>query len=513
MTFKLHKRCFLLFLFFLGFILPVSATHILGSDLTYKSVGQDKFEIKQTLYVDCNGPTLTNTTIQIHCGALSYDRVISGPVKTHITKYCDTFTQSPCATNQWGVDKYVWTDTINFAQAPYTQFKAQNCCNIYLATKKHCCRISSDMNAASGKNEFYNESMVNICNSNQFKNNSVTLTNEPIFRPCCNQPYHFNLGAIDPDGDSLAYEFSDPLAAHAMPTTPLKPWSKDYPFSPYCPTMRDSVNCNPVPIAKPPIGIFLDAKNGDLIFTPTKCNQTSILVLKVKEYRMNPKTKQMELVGFVIRDVSIFVTNCSGNNVPSLSGPFKYTVKEGQKIQFTIKSKDNPLVVPPPGVSTIDTTSLAWNEGISGATFVISNPTTREKNADFVWTPPVGSGRTAPYTFTVEVSDDHCPYSARAIRAYEVCVEKTVSSAHLKAQPNLLIYPNPFVISETLNLAIAGEQIQSIQVYDITGKQLEELKQPASSFKLNSITINGIYVLVVKTETQAYSVQINALDK
>jgi len=66
---------FLLFLPFMGF-----SSHIMGSDLTYKCLGDKKYKVSAKVYRDCRGVRLDNvylyTDIGIE-GAISLMRLIS----------------------------------------------------------------------------------------------------------------------------------------------------------------------------------------------------------------------------------------------------------------------------------------------------------------------------------------------------------------------------------------------------------------------------------------------------
>ncbi|MEY3861625.1 MAG: hypothetical protein RIS50_1906, partial [Bacteroidota bacterium] len=49
-------------------------------------------------------------------------------------------------------------------------------------------------------------------------------------------------------------------------------------------------------------------------------------------------------------------------------------------------------------------------------------PEKRKAFANFEWTPPVGMASDVAYSFTVTVTDDHCPKPSQAIRGFKVKV-------------------------------------------------------------------------------------------
>ncbi|MEY3836071.1 MAG: hypothetical protein RI989_1499, partial [Bacteroidota bacterium] len=79
-------------------------------------------------------------------------------------------------------------------------------------------------------------------------------------------------------------------------------------------------------------------------------------------------------------------------------------------LKFKVESEDETFT---PYQTIPDTTNLKWNKGIPGAKFTLANkadwPEKRKAFANFEWTPPVGMASDVAYSFTVTVTDDHCP--------------------------------------------------------------------------------------------------------
>jgi gliding motility-associated-like protein len=196
-------------------------------------------------------------------------------------------------------------------------------------------------------------------------------------------------------------------------------YSYKNPFQSYDPTGKGLVNPN----ANPPIGIYLDPETGDLIFTPTKCDEVTVAVLEVKEWRKNDKGKY-ELIGITRRDMQFWTKTCPDNNPPEIKGPFSYSVCEGTKLCFNVTTDDKVFVPPPPlPKPDPDTVTVKWNRGIPGATFTVTNPTARLQTGRFCWTPPIGAASDLPYSFTVTARDDACPLNAVTVRSFQVLVK------------------------------------------------------------------------------------------
>lgn len=101
----------------------------------------------------------------------------------------------------------------------------------------------------------------------------------------------------------------------------------DHPFTAYYPG-----NLGP-PLALPngfrdrgnPAGIYLDVKNGDLVFTSTSCGGRTVAVIEVKEWRKIPKvlsngTTVYETIqlGTTRRELQYVINSCPGNFPPKV---------------------------------------------------------------------------------------------------------------------------------------------------------------------------------------------------
>ena len=430
-TFSIFK---LVFAFSLLAFMPTegNSTHLMGSDFTYKCEGAGKFKLILKIYRDCRGVGLggsANVRIEAPgCGT----QTVSAPriAINDVTPKCVT-ASGPCSPQNTygsgkGIEEHTYEVIVDFTKAPYNTWAANGCCKVYFSWQS-CCRNGAITTGVGGG--FYSYAMLDICNMKASKdtlcNNSPTLTNPPIAFACCNQPFTYNNGASDnKDYDSLSYEMVAALGNSRTNTLPPSaPLTVKSPMTVYC-GFGNTPPCTPIPQAKPPIGFFLDPETGDMIFTPTDCSEVGVVAIQVNEWRKDT-SGVYKLVGITRRDIQVWVENCDKNNPPVLLGPYAYSVCEGDKLCFDIRSKDDPVVVPPPGVSqTPDTTQLSWNKGIPGATFKIKDPKVRERVGQFCWEPQIGQASSLPYTFTVTAKDQACPRPAVSIRGYSVTVKK-----------------------------------------------------------------------------------------
>jgi len=393
-------------------ISTASANHLQGSEITYKKVGDLKFEVTLVLYRFCSGdslPSKEGVTVRIGT-TVATDSVTRRSIE-EVKFTCDTVSslcspKNSSSGSAGGLEKHTYTDTIDFNQSKYSP--ATTYVGFVNIEYKRCCRL---LTIGSGINHF-NYTAFNL----KLANASPILTSKPLYKECCNQTVYYNMGALDSiDMDSLSYSYGNVFSSFGV-TVPVSPITVYYPGSLGFPYTNPSAN--------PPVGLYLDPSTGDFIFTPVNCSEETHQVLEVKEWSRDTSGNRVH-VGTVRRDMYIEVTSCPDNNPPTINGPFTYSVCEGDQVCFNITTDDKSFVPPPPTPTPApDTTSLYWNGGIPGASFTILDTTARLKTGRFCWTPPVGSASKIPYTFVARVEDDNCPLKANSSRAYSVTVKK-----------------------------------------------------------------------------------------
>ncbi|MFT5512540.1 MAG: hypothetical protein ACI8SE_000938, partial [Bacteroidia bacterium] len=214
--------------------------------------------------------------------------------------------------------------------------------------------------------------------------------------------------------------FSEPLSAYGTGIKYSGNYSYLRPVDSYYPGSLKYPYNNPN--ANTPIGIHLNAETGDFIFTPTQCNEHTVVVIEVTEWRKNVSTGKMVKVGISRRDIELKQKQCPGNYPPViLSETFQYRACEGEFICISIESEDK-VNVPPPPLPTPkgDSVFLSWNRGIAQGKFVVTKDTF--ESANFCWTPDSGSSRVRPYTFIVYADDDRCGGVLRSQRTFQIIV-------------------------------------------------------------------------------------------
>ena len=195
------------------------ASHAMGADLWYQCIdpSTNTYVISLRFYRDCFGidvpleatvilasascgQSIDLTLTQVPCGTNN-----SGGIACEVSPLCPAFIgQSQCAdiTNPYpGVQAYTYTDTFQLTMA----------CSDWVFSWDECCRNADITNLHTPDNyDLYVQAKLNNLLSNY--NSSPVFTTLPVPFICSSQPYSYNHGAVDVDGDSLVYILINPLS-------------------------------------------------------------------------------------------------------------------------------------------------------------------------------------------------------------------------------------------------------------------------------------------------------------
>ena len=402
---------------------------MMGGDIIYQCLSPGKFKFTIKVYRDCRGIPFNSPTITVFCadGGGVNNSVSVNYVRTainDITPKCATGT-APCnPQNQQageGIEEHIFEAIVDFNTAPFKAIKDAGCCEVKIKVEQ-CCRNGAITTVTP--DNFYTDAMINICNIAATKNKCNTspqLSTPPVGYLCCNQPFTFNNGVREViDGDSLSYDLVTPLKANNTNLLYTGNFTSQIPMTPFCPPNKGVINCRPLPNAKPPRGFYFDKETGDIVFTPTQCDEVGIIVMQITEWRKDSARNKWVKVGYTRRDMQLIVKTCPDNNPPYFGTQNKYSVCEGNKLCFFIDAKDDPFL---PKQTVPDTVTLTWNFGIPGATFTIVDPTAREKQALFCWQTKIGDARPNAYSFTATAKDNNCSNPSSANKGYTVTVK------------------------------------------------------------------------------------------
>ncbi|MDX2002457.1 MAG: hypothetical protein SFW35_08490, partial [Chitinophagales bacterium] len=376
------KYVFVLCVSLLIFFAPSAfASHAVGIDLTYSCLGGNQYEFTVNFYRDCAGigaPTVA--TISISSASCGISTSVDLPLisSQEVSAICPAQQgNSTCNGGSLpGIEQYVYRGT-------YT-FPAQ--CSDWVIGYTMCCRNSAITNLQSpdSRNIYV---QANLNNTAGLCNNSPFFTSLPVPYLCSGQPFFYNHGAVDLDGDSLVYTLVNALDGPGVNIpynggrTPTSPLNTTGPFG-------------------------FDTQTGQMSFTPSGTQQAVVTVL-VQEYRNGV------LIGSTIRDLQLVVINCT-NNLPTAtgidgSGNFSVSICAGYPLCFNIYTND---------IDANQTTTINWNGGIQGGSFSATG--SPFQTGTFCWTPTIAD--IGPHNFSVEVSDNACPIPGLNIYNYNVYV-------------------------------------------------------------------------------------------
>ncbi|OYU97770.1 MAG: hypothetical protein CFE21_05630, partial [Bacteroidetes bacterium B1(2017)] len=463
-----------------------NASHVVGSDVAYTCSGTPGvYNLEFKLYRDCQGieicancPTSLSPSCGISinivgaaspagsgmptspCAGVGFGTanltVVNSVSGFDVVQLCASGRTicSNCGsrtpgTFSPGIEVYTFTGQVNLSALP------ASCCLVSVGWST-CCRNAAitTLVSPSGQN-FYTEAIINRCATPC--NSSPKFTNDPVAVTCAGQDFTYNLGAIDPDGDSLSYAFGQSLGGPGAPLSYVSPYSSTVPL-PYLGAPIQS------PPALPPTGINIDAVTGDLRFRPMG-NFVANLIIEVKQWKTIGGVPT--LMGITRRDIQFYSQFCPNNNPPvlrtfnddgTLTTPqpnFSYSVCAGQQICFMISAWDN--------TATTDTTDMTWNAPSNltgnGATFVkCYNPANRSSlgpkfdSMRFCWTPPASMASNLPYYFVVTAKDRACPVPARVTRSFSILVRKIPVAIINKVNKNCGYYDFSYTLQNSVPL-------------------------------------------------------------
>ncbi len=374
----------------------VFASHAMASDLTYKCLGGNTYQITLSFYRDCSGiPAPNNPVISITSASCAQNLMLTlSPIAgtgQDVTPTCSSTVTTCHGGTFTGVQQYVYTGIITLPMQ----------CTDWTFSFSLCCRNAAITTISNpGTSTIYIAATLN--NTISPGNNSPVFSSKPVPFVCVGQPFCFSQGATDVDGDSMAYELVTPLQNPNTTVNYIGGYDSIEPLN-----------------SSPPLSF--DSLNGEICMTPQQL-QVTVMAVLVKDYRNGV------LIGTVERDMQIIVMNCN-NNLPWLSGingtnVFNMTVCASVPFCFNILSND---------IDTGQTLTLAWNNGIKGATFTSAgNP---HPTGTFCWTPADSQISSNPYCFTVLVKDNACPYNGSQVFTY--CI--TVTGVHVDLGPDQAI--------------------------------------------------------------------------
>ena len=260
--------------FLIGFLFSFNswASHIIGGEIYYDSLGNNQYKITIEIYRDCNSATgfdnPLNYTIFLADGSI------------YTTRYIPPFSQNilpivyddPCVTvpNDICVERAIYVDTVTMPLSPGGYYISyQRCCwtgaidNI----------VDPSGNGITLTTYVPGQALVSV------HNQGARFINYPPLVLCSQNTLDFDHSAYDPDGDSLSYELMAPFLGGSLTNVVPDPETA----APYTP-----VSWNPTFTEFVPFGagssVTIDPVTGMMTFTPNLIGNF-VAGVAVKEWR------------------------------------------------------------------------------------------------------------------------------------------------------------------------------------------------------------------------------------
>lgn len=396
------------------------ATHFMGVDISYECLDSCNYRIYHTTYYDCTGSATSpnptpipgppptspgNNSVQWvesipGCGqpipldpVWSVDSTFGGSGFLDVTPVCPTITTGCTQATGWDV-----RGVVGVRYYRDYSFCNVNCDNITVEWRGFARNNAvTGITNPGGQGIFVNNLVIDFLNAPC--NSSPIFDEPPIPYMCENQPFTFNQGVQDPDGDSLRFYLGECYDNENDPVT----WAAG--FGPLNPLGAGWT-------------VTVDSLTGDVTMTPSPTGPpvVAVMCVYVEEYDRNTGV----LIGQTVRDMQITVIPCNaGNTFPQIdsledlsagniqTGPFDLTICACELVCWDIPGFDP---------DTGQNYSLFWSRNLPGA--YLTSPLNPSLTTDtlnfgpndsirgrFCWIPQdVGF-----YTTTFTLRDDGCP--------------------------------------------------------------------------------------------------------
>jgi len=305
-------KLFLSLSFLFLFLFQAKAAHLVGGEISYIHLGNNKYQIVFTLYRDqfSTGAALPNSLTYTVFNA---DNTILLEETTYqrTVDILNNPNTNPCLIPpaNIGVQRGVYLDTITLPVS----------LNGYYVSYQRCCWAAGILNMVNSDDyglllrcDIPGTSQVTV------QNNSAAFTNLPPFILCSGNETVFDHSAIDIDGDSIVYSLCDPdkLENIGGNVDPNPEYAGPYVPILWTPGYADSI---PFGLTSP---ITLDSVTGLLTFTPMMIGNfmTGVCLQEYRNGILINTTNRTYNFGVVSCDVEIPFSFSASSDGPPVNG-------------------------------------------------------------------------------------------------------------------------------------------------------------------------------------------------
>jgi len=458
------KRILLFFLLSI-FSLNLSATHIMGGEITWVCIKDPtnpdvgKYIFKMKVYRDCDGTTLStfSQTIDVWDGGVSsissitLDWVSNTDISPAGNAVNSGYACLDCNTNPIGaVEEYVYeSQPIALSGTPPVSgwhFTWDSCCRNGATTNLVLSSTTSPSEGFTLRASMFpytEPSTGNVLPASPCYDNSPIFKEQAKTILCIGYPFSYSNLGFDVELDSLSYAWDEPLDDIAFGTA-----------------FNTGINPLPIPFvggytfnSPLPGGVTLNPLSGEISYN-SNISGNFASVIRVDAFKCNQK------VASVYREIQVVLIGCgllpSGNpNLPPVISPpiptngaqnwitsinpstllpsYETTVMAGQIVEFSVSATDNDINT----AGNLQILTLEIEGGQLDPTLALSNPATFTLastsagyvSGDFYWEcncdhmQDYGCGITGgAFTFNMKAYDDFCPANGIVIATITINV-------------------------------------------------------------------------------------------
>jgi gliding motility-associated-like protein len=385
----------------------VSASHLMGGEITWTCQGTGQFVFTLKLYRDCNNVSIGNS---LNLMVYNHPTVSLIPVnlvsQTDISPVCNAAGPAiSCALAQTNPPVPGAVEEFVFRSAPIF-LGGTPPPGGWIFSFVTCCRNASLTNIANGAGQGMTIRSImypyNSSNTNPCYDNSPEFLERPAAILCAGAPFSYNQNAVDVELDSLAYSFAEPLNDTILGNPgwnpPVNPQFLPYNpgFSASSPMPGTTLNPSNVPATIDPI-------TGQIDFTSFTTGNF-VTCIRVQAWKCG------QLVAEIFREMRVVVLSCGANNPPTVSPPlnggttFSDTVYAGAVVNFQLCATDLDLLPNSnPQTVSITATGNQFGTNFTNAAAGCLNPPC----ATLTPPPPVSAPVTSCVDFNWQTSCNH----------------------------------------------------------------------------------------------------------
>jgi len=383
------------------------ASHVMGGELTWSCGAGGVYTFELVFYRDCNGAEVNviSETVRVWNHPSITQITLDFVSRADISPSCTEVTGSPpmldCGIGSAGgngsgaIEQVVYRRDLILPGTPpsqgwiftYENFSRSNALTNIENPSSYGITIAATMYPSPN-------TAINECTDS-----SPQFLQSPYFVTCTGSEYRYNMNAVDPDLDSMQFEFGIPYdhfptGNYDPPNNPIPvPFESDFSFSSPTPGVINDPNN---------IEATINSATGELIFTSFTSGNYNIKIL-VKSYR------EGMLISKVEREMQVVVLPCSSTNeapeitAPFGAGSFETDIVAGDLISFDLIANDFDLLQDGSNQNVIITPSGP----MFGSNFTSDLGCDIEPCATLNNTPPIEAAQTAITAFSWQTTCDH----------------------------------------------------------------------------------------------------------